>query len=507
MSSTHSAILENCQKAKNAPLEVSPRERKNLAIAAIAKTSSVTELAKKTDSSRKFIYAQKDKAQKALDAAFIDPKKEEEKVLFYLPVTKSLLKQIVIGLILCCRSSYEGVIEFLRDIMDYSISKGGIHNIMHEALRGALEVNANMDLSKVCIGAHDEIFQAGSPVLVGCDAKTTYCYLLKEEEHRDGNTWGYHLLNLSEKQKLKPQHTVADGGSGLRKGQQDAWPNVPCHGDVFHALKPLLEMVVNLENRALGAMTALADIVKKQARPMKFSEKDKYKEWEKKRSSCEEECAKALTLADDVRTLYIWMREDILCLVGPDLLQRKKLLDFVVQELITREALCPHRIKPVRTFLENHKDDLLAFMGQIDKEIQLLSETFEVSPNDVRQIYEQQGMPLSQESRWKKGESLLKKLGHKFHPIETEIKTMLRDTVRASSVVENLNSRLRVYFTLRRVLGKDYLAILQYYLNHRRFMRSECEERMRKSPRELMTGETHPHWLEILGFQRFKQAA
>jgi hypothetical protein len=31
-------------------------------------------------------------------------------------------------------------------------------------------------------------------------------------------------------------------------------------------------------------------------------------------------------------------------------------------------------------------------------------------------------------------------------------------------------------------------------------MRSECEERVGKSPKELMTGESHPHWLEMLGF-------
>ena len=32
--------------------------------------------------------------------------------------------------------------------------------------------------------------------------------------------------------------------------------------------------------------------------------------------------------------------------------------------------------------------------------------------------------------------------------------------VRASSLVENLNSRLRSYFFLRRQLGKDYLTLL-----------------------------------------------
>jgi hypothetical protein len=35
-------------------------------------------------------------------------------------------------------------------------------------------------------------------------------------------------------------------------------------------------------------------------------------------------------------------------------------------------------------------------------------------------------------------------------------------TVRASSVVENLNGRLRTYFGLRRHLGADYFDLLRF---------------------------------------------
>jgi hypothetical protein len=51
-----------------------------------------------------------------------------------------------------------------------------------------------------------------------------------------------------------------------------------------------------------------------------------------------------------------------------------------------------------------------------------------------------------------------------------------------SSLVENLNSRLRTYFTLHRHLGNAYLDLLRFFLNHRRFMRSRCAERNGKSP-------------------------
>jgi hypothetical protein len=82
-------------------------------------------------------------------------------------------------------------------------------------------------------------------------------------------------------------------------------------------------------------------------------------------------------------------------------------------------------------------------------------------------------------------------------------------TPRASSIVENLNSRLRTYFFLRRHIGNGYLDLLRFFLNHRRYLRSERPERVGKSPAELLTGEAHPHWIEMLGYKCFhrKQSA
>jgi hypothetical protein len=82
----------------------------------------------------------------------------------------------------------------------------------------------------------------------------------------------------------------------------------------------------------------------------------------------------------------------------------------------------------------------------------------------------------------------------------------LNQTPRASSLVENLNSRLRNYFFLRRSLGDSYLSLLQLFMNHRRFIRSRVSERVGKSPTELLTGQPRPHWLELLGFERFQRA-
>jgi hypothetical protein len=102
----------------------------------------------------------------------------------------------------------------LHDVFNWPISLGAVHNIVSSAVEPARAINRGYDLSGVRIGAHDEIFHAGDPVLVGVDTTTTYCYLLSLENHRDAESWGVRLLELVD-QSFGPDATVVDAGLGL----------------------------------------------------------------------------------------------------------------------------------------------------------------------------------------------------------------------------------------------------------------------------------------------------
>jgi hypothetical protein len=108
--------------------------------------------------------------------------------------------------------------------------------------------------------------------------------------------------------------------------------------------------------------------------------------------------------------------------------------------------------------------------------------------------------------RWAEEAVVRKQLRSRFHAVQLAVAALAEETVRASSLVENLNNRLRSYFFLRRHLGSAYLALLQFYLNHRRLERSDRPWRVGKRPTELLTGRPHPHWLEMLGYTRFRRA-
>ena len=180
-------------------------DRRDLAVQALARSATISDLSSRHGVSRKFVYQQANKARLALDDAFIAADADDE-VLFEIAVTKRWLRQVIVALALICRGSYLGIIEFMRDMLGASISPGTVHTVLRSAAAQAGVINRGQDLSRIRTGLHDEIFQGGTPVLAGVCAESTYCYLLAAAEHRDADTWGVHLLDAA-KQGLKPDYT------------------------------------------------------------------------------------------------------------------------------------------------------------------------------------------------------------------------------------------------------------------------------------------------------------
>ena len=292
---------------------------------------------------------------------------------------------------------------------------------------------------------------------------------------------------------------------GLRAGQSAAWPDISCNGDIFHIKRQYQKMLLSVERLGIKAI--------------RFREKieDKITKINRRHPNFKELCEKlisalkkeevALQLYDDLQILIDWLNNDILALAGANYTERLELYNFIVEELKLREQLCAHRIRPVRTALENQREDLLAFAKILDNKLSEIARNFEVNLDVVREILSLKKLPQSSLFYWETYNQFYQKLGDKFYFLLDSISQAMKETPRASSMVENLNSRLRNYFFLRKQLGSEYLELLRFFLNHRTFMRSEHPERVGFSPTELLTGEKHPHWLQLLGFERFKKSA
>ena len=478
-----------------------PLQRQELAVKVLAKQEPLTRIAQQEKVSRKFVYEQKAIAEAALNNAF--KKKEPEKeVLYYLPITQQWIFQLILALILICHCSYRGIKELLRDLFDYQLSIGTIHNRVIEATEKARNINQNQDLSFIEVALLDELFQGSQPVLTGVDADSTYCFLLEEVEHRDEDTWGWYLLE-AESQGLNPDYTIADAGSGIRAGQKAAWGEKPCHGDVWHIFDQCEALCRNLANKAQGATTHREKLEQK----MEIAKlKGKGNKLSAKLTKAHKNEARMQKLASDIKILLYWLRNDILSLAGAEWSERMELMNFIISELQLREDQAHKGIRKLRIALSNQKLDLLAFAEVIDEKLADIAHKFQISLFQVRQVCLLMKKSLSTNVYWQRWNQVYQLLKGKFLPVKSAVESAMKSTPRASSLVENLNSRLRNYFFLRKHLNSDYLDLLRFFLNHRTFIASRVPERVGKSPTELMTGIKHPHWLEMLGFERFHRA-
>ncbi|MBE9064064.1 hypothetical protein [cf. Phormidesmis sp. LEGE 11477] len=481
---------------------LSPDVRQDIGIQLLSRSKPISDIAATHQVSRKFVYQQGDKARQALDESFA-PSKGDDDVLFHLPVTKNWLYQLILGLVLICHSSYRGVVELFRDLFDTPISIGTIHNRLDAAAATAAEINQSQDLSGIEVGLHDEIYQSNRPVLVGIDAASTYCYLLQSVERRDEETWGWYLLdNMA--QGFAPKYTIADGGSGLRAGQKAVMPKVPCHGDVFHIQQQFEQVANGLARQAQGATTRRVKLEQKITQAKLTNNMTQKLTIQQVKANRRERGLVAR--ARDVKILLHWFEHDVMALAGPELAERQELFDFIEAELQQRAGKQYSTIRKLRKALHNQRDQLLAFAGVLDQKLAALAADFELPLQVVRDICLWHRKHNTSNAYWERWTQLHRQLSDKFYGVMKAVEEALKQTPRASSLVENLNSRLRNYFFLRRSLGDSYLSLLQFFCNHRCFSRSRVPERVGKSPKQLLTGETHPHWLELLGFERFQRA-
>jgi len=463
----------------------------------MARATPISELAIEHNVSRPTVYRQMDRAGAALDELFEPVPCAEDRTLFTLPVTDRWLRQVMLALTMVGHVSFRNTIELMRDLLGVPPSLGTIHDVLQQASQRAVAITAGVELSGIQVGLHDEIFQGSQPVLAGIDVRSTYCYLLVPEDHRDGETWAIHLLDL-QAHGLAPAFTIADAGTGLRAGQKIAWPDTPCHGDVFHMLRQGKTLATLWSRIAGGTRSQREALEMRLANPRRRCDDSIL---EAALETLRHDEARTHALATDLRTLYQWLERDILSLAGPDLATREALFDFVVAELMQREAQDPARIGTLRRALQNQRDDLLAFAGVQDDKLDAIAQAHDVTLELVRATCVLHRKPATssafRQDRW----LLLEAMGGKFQAVYAAVSEALRSTPRSSSMVENLNSRLRICLTNRRHLsgGRAWLGLLQFVLNHRPFARSRCAERTGRTPRELMSGQPHEHWLTLLG--------
>jgi len=480
------------------PKHLSPEQQKSIAKQAISK-GNISHIAEQHQVSRNTVYSQQRRAQSALNDEFL-PSTPDEKVLFYLPVTKDFLYQMVIALLMICKASYRDCLLFMRGVFDTELGLGTIYNIHESACQKAASLNTSYSLASIKQSASDEIFHRNKPHLTVVDIRSRYCASLTREDQRDYETWAIHLMDLKE-QGFQPDVNISDHGAGMTAAFKDILKHTEHRFDHFHLIKAAKDLVRYLKNRKESSITRLIKIME---RMDKAKLKNRGHTLSTKLTLTQKEATQEEALYWHVSTLLSWLQHDILQLAGHPPADRELLFDFVLTEL-SSVAGSSGRIQSFVASLSNQKATLLAVSHVLNREFQQLASRFGVSLKDVWDVCYVTRYDIQTLSYHNRADRLASRLGSRFEELEDEVLRVISETPRCSSMAENFNSRLRPYLDPRKQITQKSLDLIRFYLNHQIFLRSQHDYLQGKSPAEVLTGEPHPNWLEMLGFKRFKR--
>ena len=446
----------------------------------------VADISSSSHVSREYIYQQKDMVLEfihSLDNTSLDS--------CLIAVDDRLIKRLVLSLSLDCHASIEGIQRSAQALLGQHLSIGKISSIIREASERAQQFDDQISLETIKQGANDEIFQGNSPVLTGIDPESTYIYLLEEAGDRTADTWELFMEDRKD-HGLNLEVNISDAGTGLTRGIPRAFPEIQMQLDVFHALRSLGTEIVKIERKAYSLIEHEAEL-EERARGKR--------PWKKTFASLEEIRPKvncAIERYDQIYILFLWLQE-LLTFSGYDRFQTQALISYVLEEMEKAAAgrkQLSGQIEKIRKSLPQ----LLCFLNRMEESFARSVRENGIPPDSLRLMYRQKALAASDPEYNQIEINLAKLLGKDYDRTRRDLEDILSRIKKASSLVENLNGRIRSYMDLKRMVPKDYFVLLKVYFNTRKYRRSRIASRVGKSPIELMTGNPFPEFLEALGY-------
>jgi hypothetical protein len=447
---------------------------------------SVTDLSKETNMSRQHIYDQKVKAQEYIE--MMDTVPEEVKMI---KLNDSMIRRAIVSLMLDCHSTTEGVQRFFESVLGERISAGHISGVLKEAAERAKKFDDSIDLGGIRQGANDEIFQRNTPILTGIDPETTYSYLLEEAGDRTADTWELFMQDRKD-HGLNLEVSISDAGTGLMAGIPRAYPEIKIQSDVFHALRSIGIEISKAERKAYKLIGEEAELKERACgkRPQKRT-KEKLEDIGPK-------VKESIRFYDTLNILFEWLRE-LASFTGYTYDEAEGLIKYVIQEMEAVAKAYPALLKEAQKF-SGSLPSLLSFISRLEEEMEKRAEEQGIPLEAFHLMYRQLRYGETSEVYDQIEYKLVLLMMSEYSRARKEFWEILGRVKKASSLVENINGRIRPYMNIKRIVPASFFPLMKVYFNTRRYKRSRCIERIGKSPLELLKNGKQPDFFEAIGF-------
>lgn len=213
----------------------------------------VTKLARQYNVSRKFLYAQRAKAEQALQAALQPKQPGRREAVGKLEIDRDFLRRVALVMVTAVPGSMRGIQVAMELLFGKHRAMGWISERLQELGRAATDYLTTNRLAMPVLGEADEIFQGKQPCLTVVDGRSFLVLSLSAEQHRDATTWGVTFLDLQAR-GIQFQDLACDGARGIQAGVREAEIRVPLRPDLFHLIREGHCMTRTLEAAAYRAL-------------------------------------------------------------------------------------------------------------------------------------------------------------------------------------------------------------------------------------------------------------
>ena len=321
------------------------------------------------------------------------------------------------------------------------------------------------------------------------DLETHYVPLLKPVKDRTGKTWE-EILNKLKDQAFHPRLCVSDAGSGLLKGVPAAFPGITMQLDVFHVLRDVGVYARRQERRAFSELSELCKLeYKVKSSKIRTKTRNRYEEL---LASIDD----TLLKADTLHILLEWLRE-LTGFSGYGYAQSFSLCAWILDEM---SALYPDNKKYQYAISQfrGRLPDTLKFLRRFQENLRDASIGLGIDEHDMMLLYNQSTYPAYSKEYAAIEKRLYQRLGSRLIDARAALPDIIRRTYRASSMVENVNSRIRCYMNLKREIPERFMPLLCLYLNTRKAIRPKNKNWVGTSALDRLTGHENPAFLDLL---------